>query len=85
MSTSKDDAVFAVISSVFFTVIFMLLVLLILNVGYKNENYDKQVIEYVNIKTEDGTYYKVDKELFLKISNNENNRWIDYPSILLFY
>lgn len=74
MSTSKDDAVFAVISSVFFTVIFMLLVLLILNVGYKNENYDKQVIEYVNIKTEDGTYYKVDKELFLKISNNENNR-----------
>lgn len=74
MSTSKDDAVFAVISSVFFTVIFMLLVLLILNVGYKNENYDKQVIEYVNIKIEDGTYYKVDKELFLKISNNENNR-----------
>lgn len=74
MSTSKDDAVFAVISSVFFTVIFMLLVLLILNVGYKNENYDKQVIEYVNIKTEDGIYYKVDKELFLKISNNENNR-----------
>ena len=74
MSTSKDDSVFAVISSVFFTVIFMLLVLLILNVGYKNENYDKQVIEYVNIKTEDGTYYKVDKELFLKISNNENNR-----------
>lgn len=74
MSTSKDDAVFAVISSVFFTVIFMLLVLLILNVGYKNENYDKQVIEYVNIKTEDGTYYKVDKELFLKISDNENNR-----------
>lgn len=74
MSTSKDDAVFAVISSVFFTVIFMLLVLLILNVGYKNENYDKQVIEYVNIKTEDDTYYKVDKELFLKISDNENNR-----------
>lgn len=74
MSTSKDDAIFAVISSVFFTVIFMLVVLLILNVGYKNENYDKQVIEYVNIKTEDGTYYKVDKELFLKISDNENNR-----------
>lgn len=64
MNRNKDDFKFVFISAMFIGLMIASLLTLVMSLG------EDKVVEYIEIKTNEGKTYKVSKDLFIEFTNN---------------